>query len=93
VADPSDKTTPEALKALRKNYHSTLTRHNLEYSRTFSTLADRYEQALNSLQTELTKANRLDEGLRVKAVRDEIREGPGGRRRELFGFAWETTTA
>jgi formylglycine-generating enzyme required for sulfatase activity len=63
---------PDTLKTLRKTYRSTTAQHEATKAKAMQPLYDKYDQALAAVQTELTKANQLDDAMRVKTVREQI---------------------
>jgi formylglycine-generating enzyme required for sulfatase activity len=62
------------LKELRKTYRATAVQHEAVRNNILNTLYDKYDQALAGFQTDLTKAGKLDDALRVKTVRDYLTE-------------------
>ncbi len=64
--------TPEALKALRKTWREQMAGLIAKRNQSAAPLHAAYDRALAAYQDELTKAQKLDEALRVKAVRDHI---------------------
>jgi formylglycine-generating enzyme required for sulfatase activity/serine/threonine protein kinase len=62
----------DALKNLRKTYHRTMAQHETTKVKSLQPLYDKYDQALAALQTELTKANKLDDAMRVKVTREQL---------------------
>ncbi|MDP1588442.1 MAG: SUMF1/EgtB/PvdO family nonheme iron enzyme, partial [Prosthecobacter sp.] len=67
-------TAAPMLKELRKTYRVTAGQYGAARNQTLHTLYDKYDQALAVFQTELTKAAKLDDALRVKTVRDRLAE-------------------
>lgn len=63
---------PDAVKTLRKTYRSTVAQHEAARLKAMQPLYDKYDQALAAVQTELTQAQKLDDALRVKTVREQI---------------------
>jgi serine/threonine protein kinase/formylglycine-generating enzyme required for sulfatase activity len=63
---------PETLKKLRGTYRATLSQHDSVRAKALITLYEKYEQALEGMQAELTKAGKLDDALRVKEARAQI---------------------
>ncbi len=74
VLEESTLTQPvtETLKKLRGTYRNTQSQHDAVRARALTALYDKYEQALDALQAEQTKAGKLDEALRVKDARLQI---------------------
>ncbi len=64
--------TSETLKALRKTYRTTMTTLIATRDKNAAPLHAAYDRALATYQEELTKAQKLDDALRVKAVRDHV---------------------
>ncbi len=64
--------TPEILKTLRKTYRATMTTLVANRDKSATPLHAAYDRALASYQEELTKAQKLDDALRVKAVREHV---------------------
>ncbi|MBE2285193.1 MAG: SUMF1/EgtB/PvdO family nonheme iron enzyme [Prosthecobacter sp.] len=69
---------PDTLKTLRKTYRSTSAQHEATKAKAMQPLYDKYDQALAAVQTELTQAQKLDDALRVKTVREQIAATRGG---------------
>jgi len=63
---------PGTLKTLRKTYRSTTAQHEATKAKAMQPLYDKYDQALAAVQTELTQAQKLDDAMRVKTVREQI---------------------
>jgi len=72
VPDEDSEDTPETLKTLRKTYRATLTTLLATRDKNAAPLHAAYDRALAAYQEELTKAQKLDEALRVKAVREHV---------------------
>ncbi len=64
--------TPETLKTLRQTYRSTMNTLLATRDKNAAPLHAAYDRALTAYQEELTKAQQLDEALRVKAVREHV---------------------
>ncbi|MDP1586116.1 MAG: SUMF1/EgtB/PvdO family nonheme iron enzyme [Prosthecobacter sp.] len=64
--------TSETLKALRKTYRATMVTLLATRDKNAAPLHAAYDRALAAYQEELTKAQQLDEALRVKAVRKHV---------------------
>ncbi|HBJ86312.1 MAG TPA: hypothetical protein DDZ88_21145, partial [Verrucomicrobiales bacterium] len=69
---------PDTLKTLRKTYRSTTAQHEATKLKAMQPLYDKYDQALAAVQTELTQAQKLDDAMRVKSVREQIAANRGG---------------
>ncbi|MBE2282882.1 MAG: SUMF1/EgtB/PvdO family nonheme iron enzyme [Prosthecobacter sp.] len=69
---------PDTLKTLRKTYRSTTAQHEATKAKAMQPLYDKYDQALAAVQTELTQAQKLDDAMRVKTVREQIAATRGG---------------
>ncbi len=65
-------TIPESLKALRTEYRTLLGKYAAERAKTGGQIYDLYLAALDGYMVELTRANKIDEAKKVKAVREEI---------------------
>jgi serine/threonine protein kinase len=72
VPAADDSATPEVLKDLRKTYRATYDKLEADHLKSLQPLYDKYDQALNGLQVELTKADKLDDAVRVKSLRDRL---------------------
>ena len=72
VPEEDSEDTPEILKTLRKTYRATLTTLLTTRDKNAAPLHAAYDRALAAYQEELTKAQKLDEALRVKAVLGHI---------------------
>ncbi|MFN0077497.1 MAG: protein kinase domain-containing protein [Prosthecobacter sp.] len=64
--------TPATLKTLRKTYRTTMATLLATRDKNAAPLHAAYDRALAAYQEELTKAQKLDDALRVKAVRDHV---------------------
>jgi hypothetical protein len=64
--------TSETLKTLRKTYRATMTTLLATRDKNAAPLHAAYDRALAAYQEELTKAQKLDDALRVKAVREHV---------------------
>ncbi|MCE9519255.1 MAG: protein kinase [Verrucomicrobia bacterium] len=64
--------TPDSLKALRNTYRSALAKITADRTAKAIPLYNLYLGALDVYTTELTKANKLDDARRVKALRDDL---------------------
>lgn len=64
--------TPEVLKDLRKTYRATYDKLQTDHVKSMQPLYDKYDLALNALQIELTKADKLDDAVRVKSLRERL---------------------
>ena len=64
--------TPASLKALRATYRDTLSKLEAERAKKAAPLYDIYLKTLDAYVIDLTKAGKIDEALKVKALRDEI---------------------
>ncbi len=62
----------ETLKTLRKTYRVTMTTLLASRAKNAAPLHAAYDRALAAYQEELTKAQKLDDALRVKAVREHV---------------------
>ena len=62
----------ETVKKLRDTYRTTQLQHATTKAKAVAALYDKYDQALVAIQTDLTKAKKLDEALVLKPVRDQI---------------------
>lgn len=72
VPEADDESTPDALKALRKTWREQMAGLNAKRHQSAAPLHASYDRALAAYQDELTKVQKLDEAMRVKAVRDHI---------------------
>jgi serine/threonine protein kinase/formylglycine-generating enzyme required for sulfatase activity len=63
---------PETLKTLRQTYRGTNAQHEATKAKAMQPLYDKYDQALAAVQTELSQAQKLDDAMRVKTVRERI---------------------
>jgi serine/threonine protein kinase len=64
--------TSETLKTLRKTYRATMVTLLATRDKNAAPLHAAYDRALAAYQEELTKAQKLDDALRVKAVREHV---------------------
>lgn len=64
--------TPAALKTLRATYRDSLSKLEAERANNAAPLYDIYLKTLDAYVVELTKVNKIDAALKVKALRDEI---------------------
>ena len=71
---PSEEveTAVKFLKELRGTYHRSLSQYEATRTQRLQPLFDTYTQALKALETELTKAGRLDDASKVKSVANEL---------------------
>jgi serine/threonine protein kinase len=65
-------TLPESLKKLRATWRGAEAGYAKQRNALAAPLFDAYDRALDALQTELTKLNKIDDALRVKTGRDEL---------------------
>ena len=65
-------TLPEALKKLRGTWRGAEAGYAKQRNALAAPLFDAYDKALDAFQTELTRQNKIDDALRVKALRDEL---------------------
>jgi len=72
VPEADDADTPDALKVLRKTWREQMAVLIAKRDQTAAPLHASYDRALAAYQDELTKAQKLDEAMRVKAVRQHI---------------------
>ncbi|MGV3659346.1 MAG: protein kinase domain-containing protein [Prosthecobacter sp.] len=72
LPESDDEGTPDALKALRKTWREQMAGLIAKRNQSAAPLYVAYDRALAAYQDELTKAQKLDEALRVKAVREHI---------------------
>ncbi|HBJ86035.1 MAG TPA: hypothetical protein DDZ88_19650 [Verrucomicrobiales bacterium] len=72
VPAEDDADTPDSLKTLRGTYRAVLARHTAERDARAAPLYDVYVKALDAHIADLTKADKLDEAQKVKALRDDI---------------------
>jgi len=64
--------TPASLAALRNTYHDTLAKHAATRDKAAAGVYDAYLRALDAYIAELTRADKLEDARRVKALRDGI---------------------
>lgn len=74
----SGSTVPSVLATLRKTYTDTQARHLVDRNTRAAVVHDQYLTALDGYVAELTKANRIGDALRVKALRSHIAEKRAG---------------
>jgi len=72
VPEEDVEDTLETLKTLRKTYRSTMATLLATRDKNAAPLHAAYDRALAAYQEELTKVQKLDEALRVKAVREHV---------------------
>lgn len=74
LLEESTLVTPvrETVKKLRDTYRATQLQHATTKAKAIAALYDKYDQALVAIQTDLTKAKKLDEALDLKPVREQI---------------------
>ena len=77
VAD--DGSTPEALKIFRSSYRMAMAKDNADRAKTAAQLYDVYLGSLDAYVAELTRANKIDDAKKIKALRDEV----AGKKAEL----------
>ncbi len=68
-----DFAAPETLKTLRLTYRSALTNLEAQRDQLAVPVKTKYDQALEALQTELTKAGDLDGAMAVKQLRAQVK--------------------
>lgn len=68
-----DFAAPETLKTLRLTYRSALASLEVKRDQLITPIKAKYDQALDALQTELTKAADLDGAIAIRAVREALK--------------------
>ena len=79
VAAADDGSTPEALKIFRSSYRMAMAKYNADRAKTAAQLYDVYLGSLDAYVAELTRANKIDDAKKIKALRDEV----AGKKAEL----------
>jgi hypothetical protein len=76
--DESTQTVPapDSLRTLRKTYRDTVAKHEAAKVKAMQPIYEKYDQALANVQTELTRASKLDDAMRVKTVPPAPRSYP-----------------
>lgn len=69
---------PAALTTLRKTYRDTMAKHTAIRAAAAAPVYDAYLKALDAYIAELTRADKLEDAKRVKAVRDEVAKQKAG---------------
>ena len=74
VPATDDEDTPDALKTLRATYRTAMTKYAAERAKTGGQVYDLYLAAIKGYEAELTRADKIDEAKKVRALRDEVAE-------------------
>ena len=67
-----DAGTPEALKIFRTSYRMAMAKYNADRAKTAGQLYDMYLASLDGYMAELTRANKIDDAKKIKALREEV---------------------
>ena len=79
VPATDDGGTPEALKIFRSSYRMAMTKYNADRAKTAGQLYDMYLASLDGYVAELTRANKIDDAKKIKALHEEV----AGKKAEL----------
>jgi hypothetical protein len=72
IPENEDKKGVAVLKSLRESFSDSLSKLESDYLKRYRPVSDRYDQTLAALQKDLTRASKLNDALRVKAIRDQL---------------------
>ncbi len=64
--------TPEALKSLRATYRAAMNKYTAERARSGAQIYDLYLASLKTYEAELTRADKIDEAKKVRAVSEDV---------------------